>query len=431
MPIDSSCARVAVRAGSLRLLPAVALLAASFLSACATAPSSTSAQAPKPPREALAFDDSVTSLTTALFARAQLDPNGPARRTLVIDPLIDRATGNQAASTRSMERQMAAVVRERFPQFEPRPFTPEELDAQPLLLAGSITTVAGPGIIPAKVGGEPNTYRIWAVLADLRTGKIVSHETAWLRTDGVDMTPTEFFRNSPAWAADPTMAAYLRTCAQDPGAAIDPAYLAGVKAAAYVAEGIRAYEDGRYQEALTTYMAAQELPSGDQMRVYNGLYLTNVALGRQRPAEEAFEQLVDAGLSRGKLAVKFVFRPASTGFWPDRAVSGPYPMWLRQIARRTAARPSCLRLVGHTSPTGDEEINDVLSRRRALAVRQQLINRAPPLNVRTTALGRGSREPLVGTGRDDATDVLDRRVEFEPFACDTQRADVAAGSRIN
>lgn len=431
MPIDSSCAGVAVRAGKRRWLPAVALLAVSFLGACAAVPNDTTAQAPKPPRDALAFDDGVASLTTALFTRAQFDPNGPARRTLVIDPLIDRATGNQAVSTRAMADRMAALVRERYPRIEPRPFTPEALDAQPLLLAGSITTVAGPGIIPAQVGGEPKTYRIWAVLADLRTGKILSHETAWVQGDGVDMTPTQFFRNSPAWAADPTMATYLRLCAQDPPAAIDPAYLAGIKAAAYVAEGIRAYEDGRYQDALTTYTAAQELPSGDQMRVYNGLYLANVALGRQRPAEEAFAQLVDAGLSRGKLAVKFVFRPASTQFWPDRAVSGPYPMWLRQIAQRTASRPACLRLVGHTSPTGSPAINDILSERRAQAVRTQLVRRASVLGPRTEARGRGSREPLVGNGRDDATDVLDRRVEFEPLACETLRADVGGATRVN
>ncbi len=33
------------------------------------------------------------------------------------------------------------------------------------------------------------------------------------------------------------------------------------------------------------------------------------------------------------------------------------------------------------------------------------------------ANGVGSRETIVGTGRDDATDALDRRVEFKPLAC--------------
>ena len=104
-----------------------------------------------------------------------------------------------------------------------------------------------------------------------------------------------------------------------------------------MADGIKAYEGGFYQDALTHYTEAQRLPSGDQLRVLNGLYLTNLALGRGRAAEEAFGRLVDAGLRRGTLAIKLVFRPASTRFWPDPAVSGQYPVWLRQIARRSAA----------------------------------------------------------------------------------------------
>jgi outer membrane protein OmpA-like peptidoglycan-associated protein len=145
--------------------------------------------------------------------------------------------------------------------------------------------------------------------------------------------------------------------------------------------------------------------------------MANLALGRMQAAEAEFGRMLDAGLDRGKLAVKFVFRPASIQFWPDRTISGPYPMWLREIALHSAERSSCLRIVGHTSPTGVPEINDALSKHRADFVRTSLIRRAPQLRQRTEALGRGSSEPIVGTGRDDATDVLDRRVEFVPFNC--------------
>ena len=437
MVIDSFCAQVAGRAASARWLPALALCAAALLAGCTTGPVPSQQAAvpahstPKPPREALPFKDSVASLATSVFGRAEMDQS--ARRTLVVDPLIDRATGNQSAATRAMEAGMLEVAREKFPQWEPRPFTAAELERKPLLLVGSITTVEAPGVIPPRTGtGEPSTYRIWAVLADLETGKVVAHETSWVRPEGVNMTPTAFFKDSPAWTTDQHKAAYLRTCALDAGAPIDPVYLNGLTAATYAASAIRAYEDGRYLEALNSYQAAKQLPSGDdELRILNGLYLTNAALGRGRPAEQAFSQLVDAGLSRGKLAVKFVFRPASTRFWPDRSVSGPYPMWLREIAQRTAARTSCLRLIGHTSPTGDPVTNDILSERRAEAVRAHLVRRAAPLRARTAAIGRGSRDVLVGTGRDDVTDVLDRRVEFEPYPCQTLRADAAAATRVN
>lgn len=392
----------------------------------ADAPSS----APKPPREALPLDAAVARLTVALFDRAQLGgPGLAARRMLVIDPLIDHETGSELAATRSMEEQIKAVVGRRYPQIEPRPFTAASLDERPLVLAGSITTVDGPGTVPTSIGGPPRTYRIWAVLADLQSGRIVSHETAWVQVDTVNATPTRFFRDSPAWLADASMVAYLKTCDAKVGDLIAPAYLAGLKTEAAVSDGVRAYDSGRYEAALVAYKEAQRLPQGVQLRVYNGVYLTNQALGRRRQAEQAFGQLVDYGLGQGKLAMKLVFRANSTAFWPDPVISGSYPMWLLQIARRTAAREACLRIVGHTSPTGPDNVNQPLSEARARAVRSRLVLNSPPLGSRTEVRGAGSSEPLVGTGKDDATDVLDRRVEFDPVSCSTELHAEAAPLR--
>ncbi len=127
---------------------------------------------------------------------------------------------------------------------------------------------------------------------------------------------------------------------------------------------------------------------------------------------------MDLGLRQGQLAVKLVFQPGSAAFWRDSAVSGPYPVWLRRIARGAVSSDgTCLEVVGHASPTGSPDLNDRLSLRRAERVRGLLVRQAPPLDRRTAAEGRGSREPIVGTGRDDASDALDRRVEFTPKAC--------------
>ena len=358
----------------------------------------------------------VDQLTVALFARAKIDPANLAGRALVIDPLIDRATGNQAVATQFMERRITGMIRARFNVVEPQPFNTDTLASRPLILVGSITPVAAPGVVP-PTNAPTETYRIWAALADLRTNRIVSHETAWVQADGVDMTPTRFFQDSPAWLAERSQAAYIRTCAGDPGDAIDPVYLAGLFTAAVTADGIKAYEDRRYADALALYAQARAQPAGDQLRVFNGLYLANAALGRDREAEDAFGDLIGYGLQRGKLAMKFVFRSNSTQFWPDRQVSGLYPMWLRQIATNTAAQATCLRLVGHASATGSPEPNQQLSLARASFVRDELVKRAPPLATQTDAEGRGSAELLVGSGRDDATDALDRRVEFEIRPC--------------
>ena len=45
--------------------------------------------------------------------------------------------------------------------------------------------------------------------------------------------------------------------------------------------------------------------------------------------------------ANNNLGAKFLFHPGSTEFWSDPKVSGPYPLWLRQIARQAAASKAC------------------------------------------------------------------------------------------
>lgn len=97
-------------------------------------------------------------------------------------------------------------------------------------------------------------------------------------------------------------------------------------------------------------------------------------------------------------------------------------MWIRQIATRTAARPICLEIEGHTSPTGPAAVNQRLSLARAERLRGRLVGLRPALADRTVAEGVASGEPIVGTGADDASDLLDRRVEFEPQECSAVEA---------
>jgi outer membrane protein OmpA-like peptidoglycan-associated protein len=73
--------------------------------------------------------------------------------------------------------------------------------------------------------------------------------------------------------------------------------------------------------------------------------------------------------------------------------------------------------VGHTSPTGLAALNERLSLRRAEYIRDQLGRRDKALSQRMIARGAGSSETIVGTGRDDASDALDRRVELLVVAC--------------
>ena len=90
-------------------------------------------------------------------------------------------------------------------------------------------------------------------------------------------------------------------------------------------------------------------------------------------------------------------------------------MWLQQIALQTVTNKACLQITGHTSPTGTAPLNDSLSLLRAEYIQSRLEEYQPPLKNHMVASGVGSRENLVGTGRDDASDELDRRVELKPI----------------
>ena len=75
-----------------------------------------------------------------------------------------------------------------------QPFTAADVARSPLVLVGTFTGVNR----ERKTGGVRENFRICLALADLRTGKLVGKGLAFAQPEGVDMTPTAFFRDSPA-----------------------------------------------------------------------------------------------------------------------------------------------------------------------------------------------------------------------------------------
>ncbi|MFO1024952.1 MAG: OmpA family protein [Acetobacteraceae bacterium] len=419
MPIALiSAAAVPDRHRDRRLNLPLLTVALALLCAC-----SHRAPPPSPPPTAQSLQDGVASLASAMIARAQLPPPPQSGRyPVTIDPWIDATTGEQVATTRLMQTEIETLAPQHFPQLELLPFNQASLERQPLVLLGAIQPVEAPGSF-AVVRGEPGAWRIYGVLADLKTGRIAAADSAWVRPQDIDASPVPFYRDSPVWARDESTEAYLRTSAAHTGDPIDPAYRQNLQAEALLTDAGARYDARDYAAALALYRQAAALPQGGhQLRVYNGVYLTTAALGQRQAAAESFGELIGYGLQRQRLAVKFLFEPGSVTFWPDPAISGAYPMWLREIANRTADTSACLRVIGHTSTTGAPAYNDRLSHARAQRVEAALVAARPALSTRLSVEGNGARDPIVGTGRDDATDVLDRRVDFQLRTCGARLA---------
>ncbi|MBV9892228.1 MAG: OmpA family protein [Rhizobacter sp.] len=339
---------------------------------------------------------------------------GAGPRELVIDPLIDANTGQQTNGTVQMGAQLAGLITRRVPTWNVQALTRAALAAKPLLLIGTLTP------INTKAAKDENAdaFRICLVLIDLRTNKLVAKRVDRATLASVDAEPIALFREAPTWALDATAEAYVKSCqGSNPGDPMAPAYLQRLPAAALINEATLAFTDNKIADAYRLYREARSLAAPDDLRVLNGLYTTSWKTGRKKEAGEAFGKIIDIGLDNKKLPIKLFFNPGTTTLLQSSDLQAQYALWLQEVASHAAARDACLKVIGHTSRTGDAQANEVLSQKRAAVIKQSLERQNRKLATRVTAEGVGSREIIVGLGTDDLRDALDRRVEFRSAEC--------------
>ena len=366
--------------------------------------------APAPVR----FEDSIARAGQGLFAdaRAQL---GDEARDIVVDPLIDANTGGQTISTARMGQQLESIVKTGYSGWSVKPLTRQALATQPLLLIGTLTPVN----VERAVDTPPDAFRVWLTLIDLRSGRVVAKQLDRATIDSVNPEPLPYYRDSPTWHKDKTVQAYINSCQVNTqiGDPADPEYLARLPAAAVVNEAIIAYGEGKLPVAQKLYKEAETVADPGDLRVLNGLYLTSWQLGQRDAAKEAFGKLVVAGLELKRLPVKLLFQPGKTSFNPAGDLPQQYQIWLGALAQQAGKVNACVRVVGHSSRTGNARSNETLSRQRAEVVQRLLEQNNRALTTRLSATGVGSKEALVGLGTDDQRDALDRRVEFRVVDC--------------
>ena len=381
-------------------------LAFTLLGACTVPPTApTTAAAPAALPAPVPFDEAALKAGNAVLGGIVAGGG----RIVVIDPLVNGVTGEQSTSTKTLGTRLAELAQQRYPQLDVKPFDSMTVAAAPIVLIGTFTPVNAAN----QPTGTREAFRFCLVAADLRSGKTIAKSVVRALPVGIDSSPTQMFSESPAWTDDPSIKAYIATCqGTKVGDRIPQTYVDGIITASIINQAMEAYDAGRYREALELFESARATPAGSQLRVYNGVYLTRTKLG-QPERVEAFGDLVEYGLKSSRLGVKLLFRPASTAFVSDPRISGEYDMWLRQIADHSAKASACLQVTGHTSASGSPVLNEQLSVLRAEYVERRLQTDNPALGGHLIATGEGSKQNLVGTGADDASDALDRRVEFK------------------
>ena len=168
------------------------------------------APAPAPaPIRVLPFDEAVVAAASTLLAGAAKESN--ERRVVVIDPLIDAVSGMESQQTRLMEKRIVDLVKEKYPQFEVQPFNVASVASLPIVLVGTFTPIDSKN----QVRTTREQFRICLALADLSSGKILSKGVARSQLDGIDSTPTSFYRDSVVWSGeDPAISGYVKTCSR-------------------------------------------------------------------------------------------------------------------------------------------------------------------------------------------------------------------------
>lgn len=367
------------------------------LISCGGTPAPATPEAPK---------DSLTAAAREVSTDLAKQVGRSRDRVIAVDPFLDKTSGQQTVASSRAQEEVFAALGEAMPNATIEPLKTLGEGGDLLVATGFVGTTT-----------TTNQFVLTVALTDRSSGLVVAQSAARFTDAGLDRSPTPFYGDSPSLVRDRSVDGYIKTADTPKGQLADPLYVEQLPTSALLASALAEYNAGRWEAALAGYAAAAGRPDGQTLRTFNGLYLTNTRLGRQADAEASFGKIVTLGLSTNNLAVKLLFRPGLTEFTADAGFRSSYPMWIRQIARGAAAARACLKVVGHTSASSTDSVNRPLSRRRAETVMQLLLTENPALRSRLTIEGVGSDRVIVGTGADDASDAIDRRVEFEVVAC--------------
>ena len=205
---------------------------------------------------------------------------------------------------------------------------------------------------------------------------------------------------------------------EDNGAAAAPADAEpSLLARLLLAEGERLEAQGHCRDALQHYEPAALQPGPTQGQALAAIYRCQWQLQQPKAAQATFGRFIAHELAQGRLPLKLLFQPGESRYLADPRVSGPYGMWLRQLAGPLLGSKTCLSLIGHAGASALEQKTADLPLRRAQAVQRQLEALAPALTGRLSSETATPDEPLIGSASDDWRDALDRRVDFKLRPC--------------
>ncbi|MEW6670622.1 MAG: OmpA family protein [Thermodesulfobacteriota bacterium] len=363
-------------------------------------------QPPVPFQEAIAaLADDLLNLIKA--DRTDSTPKDTLRVMLI--PFTDAATDEVPLISRQIEALIIAEGSRKFKEFDITRLTSQNISRANYIISGAIRMEWYQG---KDAGLSQKYYRVYGAVARATDNKTIGESNRWIADRDINFTPTPIYRDSPLYLTGGRL--------PSPGKPLPPHRDENIslETTAILIEARMAYEKEDYETAESLFRMAAGRKDGQDMDTYAGLYLANHKLGRLEEAEKAFARLVAISAEKYQsFTVKYLFGVNSVEFLKDKSLEDRYQTWIRNIGKYFQHTSKCLRIVGHSSRTGPKDYNDKLSLERAKSVQAILQKSFPEVFERSEVVGKGFSENIVGTGADDDSDALDRRVELFVIEC--------------
>jgi outer membrane protein OmpA-like peptidoglycan-associated protein len=394
----------ALRAQKLLSLAVVFMLA---LAGCKTEEVRPSAavEGPPPPAYHADMGEAIKFIADKLAVQVGGD-DLKAAKAIPVDLFFNEQSAEETASAKAIQQQLVAALAAAMPAGSFAPLSTKNIqNAQWVALAGFANLGA------AEAGRPGNWVRLKVALADVRSGTTAARVMTYVDAKQFNSAPTRFYKEAPMYLTDA-------------GHRDRAAVLAGEKRAlgeslrlrAELADAAEFYESGQLAEAEAAFAKVLTLAPG-HLGALSGIYQVYWKQNKKAEAEKAFSALASAGMDSGRLSVKLLFKLSSTDFIEDADLAQQYQLWLKVLAGLIAEKKVCLDVTGHASRSGSPEFNDKLSLNRATRIVSRMQQHNATTSSRLKAYGKGSAEAIVGTGTNDATDAIDRRVEFSTKGC--------------
>jgi outer membrane protein OmpA-like peptidoglycan-associated protein len=353
------------------------------------------------------YFNSIAELSNALAKdiAAQTTPNFFVK-SVPVDEVFNETSAEVSTSSAELQTQLAAALTKAVPLIKFQPASSNNVTSATWIVLVSYS--------PADSTDRSSTWlRVRAALTDVSSGKRLAFAESYLHGKAFNTAPTRYYKEAPMYnTGDPAFKAKMAAIKGDGSTKL----ASTLSLATTYAEAIAYYEDGQFSVASKKFFDVLSV-SPNHLGALSGLYQSYWYSGLKKEAEQAFTMLAEAGIDSGSVSAKILFSVASTNFIANQDLAEQYKVWQKGLTQAVVSRGKCLDVIGHASKTGGDSFNEKLSLQRASRIVSNMLQLVPSGKGKLTAIGKGSSQVIVGSGTDDASDAIDRRVEFAVRSC--------------